>query len=92
MSAIEAFHYLGIPYPALCAAISIALLGMINFFGPTKAGAGAITAALFLARNHQLITLAICLASEPAKWVLEIDPNADSTQRKRLQEWIKSSI
>jgi len=46
LSALDAFHYLEVPYPAACAALSIALLGVINIFGPTKAGAAAMVAAL----------------------------------------------
>ncbi|MDP1796800.1 MAG: amino acid permease, partial [Planctomycetaceae bacterium] len=46
LSAIEAFHYLDIPYPALWAAGSIAVIGAINVFGPTKSGVLAITAAV----------------------------------------------
>ena len=46
LSALDAFHYLDVPYPAVWAAFSIAVLGMVNIFGPTKAGAGALVAAI----------------------------------------------
>ena len=46
LSALDAFEYLHVPYPAVCAAVSIGLLGVINIFGPTKAGAGAMVAAI----------------------------------------------
>lgn len=58
MSAIEAFHYLHIPYPAVWAAVSIVLLGVINSFGPTKAGAGAIAAALLTIGFSMVIAVA----------------------------------
>jgi len=44
-------------------------------------------AVLFLARNQHLITLPICFAAEPEKWVLEVDPSANSDQRQRLKAW-----
>ena len=46
LSALDAFHYLDVPYPAAFAALSIALLGILNVFGHTKAGAAALVAAL----------------------------------------------
>lgn len=62
MSAIEAFHYLHAPYPAFCAALAIVLLGVVNSFGPTKAGAGAIAAALLTIG----FSLVIAMASLPS--------------------------
>ena len=64
MSAIEAFHYLHAPYPAVCAALSIVLLGIVNSFGPTKAGAGAIAAAL-LTVGFSMVIAAASLPSIP---------------------------
>ncbi len=46
LSALDAFHYLNIPHPALWAAGSIAVLGLVNMFGPTKAGTAALVAAV----------------------------------------------
>jgi len=46
LSALDAFHYLDVPYPAFFAALSIGLLGILNIFGPTKAGAAALVAAV----------------------------------------------
>src|SRR5689334_1584492 len=38
LSALDAFHYLHVPYPEIWAACGIALIGVVNYFGPTKAG------------------------------------------------------
>ena len=46
LSALDAFHYLHLPHPEIWAAAGIALVGVINFFGPTKAGAVALVVAL----------------------------------------------
>jgi amino acid transporter/nucleotide-binding universal stress UspA family protein len=62
LSALDAFHYLEVPYPAACAALSIGLLGVINVFGPTKAGAAAMVAALLTV----IFSLVIGLAAVPS--------------------------
>lgn len=46
LSALDAFHYLHLPHPEIWAAAGIALVGAINYFGPTKAGAAALVVAL----------------------------------------------
>lgn len=46
LSALDAFHYLDVPYPAWCAAASILAIGAINVLGPTKSGSAALVAAL----------------------------------------------
>ena len=46
ISSLDAFHYLDLPHPERWAAGSIALIGAINIFGPTKAGIGALVAAV----------------------------------------------
>ena len=46
LSALDAFHYLHLPHPEIWAAAGIALVGVINYFGPTKAGAAALVVAL----------------------------------------------
>jgi amino acid transporter/nucleotide-binding universal stress UspA family protein len=46
ISSLDAFHYLDVPHPELWAAGSIAVIGVINIFGPTKAGMGALVAAV----------------------------------------------
>lgn len=58
LSALDAFKYLNVPHPALFAAISIAVLGLVNIFGPTKAGAGALVAALLTVVFSTVIGLA----------------------------------
>jgi amino acid transporter len=46
LSALDAFHYVELPNPHLWAAGSIALIGVLNYFGPTKAGTLALVVAL----------------------------------------------
>lgn len=58
LSALDAFHYLDVPYPAVFAAGSIALLGVLNFFGPTKAGAAALVAAVLTVLFSSIIGFA----------------------------------
>jgi amino acid transporter/nucleotide-binding universal stress UspA family protein len=62
LSALDAFHYLNVPYPAFWAAASIAVLGVVNIFGPTKAG----TAALFAALLTIAFSLIVGIASLPS--------------------------
>ena len=61
LSALDAFHYLNVPYPAVFAAASIALLGVVNIFGPTKAGTAAMVAAILTV----LFSLVIGIAAAP---------------------------
>ncbi|HUQ69746.1 MAG TPA: amino acid permease [Planctomycetaceae bacterium] len=58
LSALDAFHYLDVPYPALCAAASIAIVGAINIFGPTKSGLAALVAALLTILFSSIVGLA----------------------------------
>jgi amino acid transporter/nucleotide-binding universal stress UspA family protein len=46
LSALDAFHYLHLPRPEIWAAASIAGIGFLNWFGPTKAGTGAMVVAI----------------------------------------------
>src|SRR6185436_13822199 len=46
LSALDAFHYVHLPNAHLWAAGSIALIGALNYFGPTKAGTLALVVAL----------------------------------------------
>ncbi len=62
LSALDAFHYLNLPYPAVWAALSIALLGVLNIFGPTKAGAAALVAAVLTV----IFSLVIGMAAVPS--------------------------
>lgn len=61
LSALDAFHYLHMPHPEWWAAGGIALVGVINFFGPTKAG----TLALVVALTTVVFTAIIGIASVP---------------------------
>ena len=70
LSALDAFHYLGAPQPALWAAGSILLLGVVNLFGPTKAG----TAALFAAVLTIGFSLVIAAAAGPSLPNAHIEP------------------
>ena len=46
LSALDAFHYVHVPYPHIWAAGAILLVGIVNYFGPAKAGTLALVAAL----------------------------------------------
>ncbi len=46
LSALDAFHYVHVSHPSLWAAGSILLVGVVNYYGPTKAGTLALVAAL----------------------------------------------
>lgn len=47
LSAVEAFHYLGVESAPLWAVVSIAILGFVHYFGPRKAGVLALWIAAF---------------------------------------------
>ncbi len=38
ISALSAFQYLGFPHPEICAAVAIAVIGGLNYFGPKHTG------------------------------------------------------
>lgn len=61
LSALAACHYLQLPHPHLWAAGSIAVVGIINYFGPTRAG----TLALVVALVTIVFTAIIGIASLP---------------------------
>src|SRR5580658_546169 len=42
LSALSAFDYFGFPHPALCAAGAIAIIGLLNIFGPRHTGGLAV--------------------------------------------------
>lgn len=46
LSALDAFHYVHLPHPEIWAALSIMGIGYLNYFGPTKAGTGALIVAV----------------------------------------------
>ena len=62
LSSLDAFHYLRMPHAHLWAAGSIVAVGMLNYFGPTKAGTGALVVALLTIA----LSAAIGLAAAPA--------------------------
>lgn len=57
LSSLDAFHYLHLPHPEYWAAGSMALIGFVNFFGPTKAGTGALVVALLTIAFSSVIGL-----------------------------------
>jgi amino acid transporter/nucleotide-binding universal stress UspA family protein len=57
LSALDAFHYLHLPYPQYWAAGGILLIGVINYFGPTKAGMIALVVALATVVCSSLIAI-----------------------------------
>ena len=74
LSALDAFHYLNVPHPEYWAAGSILLLGVVNIFGPTKAG----TAALFAALLTVCFSLVIAVAAGPSLPNAHIEPLSGS--------------
>src|SRR5437899_875617 len=46
ISALSAFHYLGFPHPEMWAGAAIALIGVLNFFGPRHSGGVAFLISL----------------------------------------------
>jgi amino acid transporter/nucleotide-binding universal stress UspA family protein len=62
LSALDAFHYVGLEHAQWWAAGSIALIGAVNYFGPTKAGTGALVIALVTIG----LSVTIALASAPS--------------------------
>jgi len=62
LSALDAFHYLRLPHAEIWAAGSILLIGLMNYFGPTKVG----TFALFVALFTVVMTLAVGGAAVPS--------------------------
>lgn len=58
LSALDAFHYLNLPYPWLWAAGSILAIGAVNYFGPTKSGLAALVAAILTVACSAVIGVA----------------------------------
>lgn len=61
LSAVSAFHYLGVPYAELWAIFAIALIGMLNFFGPKHTG----SLSFMLAVPTVLVVLFLSIISIP---------------------------
>ncbi len=62
LSALDAFHYVHLEHAHLWAAAAIGLIGAINFFGPTKAGTGALVVAI----ATMVCSVVIALAAAPS--------------------------
>lgn len=61
LSALDAFHYVHLPHAERWAAGAILLIGFLNYFGPTKAGTGAMVVAVLTA----VLSLVIAVFSVP---------------------------
>lgn len=61
LSALAAFHYLGVPYPAFCGVAALAVIGLINVVGPTKSG----NAAAIIAVPVVILMAILCIAVLP---------------------------
>ncbi len=70
LSALEAFHYLGVHHEAWWAAGGIILIGVINYFGPTKAG----TLALIVAVATVIFSIVISAFAVPHLANVHIEP------------------
>jgi amino acid transporter/nucleotide-binding universal stress UspA family protein len=70
LSALDAFHYLGVNRPEVWAAGSIVLIGLLNYFGPTKAGSFALVAALLTVA----LTFAVAVAAAPELGQARVEP------------------
>lgn len=62
ISALDALHYIDLPMPHLWAAVAIAAIGVLNYFGPRKSGTAALAVALFTV----VLTLMIAIAAVPS--------------------------
>jgi len=46
LSALSAFHYLGVPHPVIFSAVGIGVIGVLNYFGPRRTGTMALIIAV----------------------------------------------
>ena len=67
LSALSAFQYLGVPHPETFAAIAIALIGALNWFGPKHTGGLAFIVSIPTAIVVVLLAL-ISVPHLPAAW------------------------
>jgi amino acid transporter/nucleotide-binding universal stress UspA family protein len=90
LSSLDAFRYLHVPHPELWAAGSIALIGVLNYFGPTKAGSFALVAALLTVA----LTLVIALAALPflGEARLTAPPTRHTESESLLWAWLRPSL
>jgi len=61
LSALSACDYLGVPHPAACAALAIAIIGALNIFGPRHTGSLAVIVSVPTA----VVVLLLALFSIP---------------------------
>lgn len=61
LSAVSAFHYLGVSHPEQWAIAAIAIIGVLNFFGPKHTGSLAIALAI----PTVLVVIALALLTIP---------------------------
>src|SRR5262245_18154971 len=62
ISALDAFDYMGVADAHIWAAVSIAMIGLVNYFGPRSSGTGALVVALLTV----VLTLVIAIAAFPS--------------------------
>jgi amino acid transporter/nucleotide-binding universal stress UspA family protein len=79
LSALDAFHYVGLANAEWWAAGSVALIGVVNYFGPTKAGTGALVVAMLT------ILFSLIIAGEAAPHLATAHITAP--QGNALQWW-----
>ena len=70
ISALDAFHYVDVPHPVLWAVVSLAVIGLLNYFGPKKSGTGALVVAVLTV----VLTLIIAIAALPSMGRAQIAP------------------
>lgn len=70
LSALDAFHYLHLPHAEWWAAGGIALVGVINYFGPSKAG----VVAMWVALCTVLLTGVIAISAIPYLGNIHVEP------------------
>jgi nucleotide-binding universal stress UspA family protein len=78
MSAVAAFHYLKVPQPHLWAAVGIGVIGILNVFGPIRAGTFAVIAAIVTVACTTVIALFTVPALTGAIVVAPSGPMSDS--------------
>ncbi len=69
LSALDAFHYLGLPRPDLFAVAALLLLGGVHFFGPKRAG----VLALWIAAGAFVCYLVVAAFATPHLGAAQLD-------------------
>ncbi|MBI4430940.1 MAG: amino acid permease [Candidatus Omnitrophica bacterium] len=57
ISTLDAFHYFNVPHPEKWAAVSILVIGVLNWVGPTKAGSLAVVIGLLASCSAGILFL-----------------------------------